>query len=171
MRYSLLPVALAALAAANPVPQDLDWDAIEALDPIPTPSIPIVDAAAQATIVAYTASLAVSAVSADIAASGLSSADKRSIQKRGVAATSPDTDTGFLADERYADAATSAPTPSGYVQAFSNLQASNNAYGYMGYTVLDTYDTNLCASKCNAIDGCSSFNLCESGHLKLEFQL
>lgn len=173
MRSSfIIPAALAAMAAANPVPQDLDWDAIDALEPVATPSIPIVDASAYATTVAYTASLVASTVSAQIAASGLSTADlvgtddsddstasKRSIQKRGVAATSPDTDVAFAADTRYSSAALAASTPSGYTQTFQNLNASNNAFGYMGYTVLDSYDTVGCASQCNAISGCESFNL------------
>ena len=42
---------------------------------------------------------------------------------------------------------------------FTNLNVSNNAYGYMGYTSLSTYDTEKCAAKCNAINGCMSFNL------------
>jgi hypothetical protein len=29
----------------------------------------------------------------------------------------------------------------------------------MGYTVLTSYDTSLCASKCDKIDGCAAFNL------------
>ncbi|KAF1354582.1 hypothetical protein BDV97DRAFT_374662 [Delphinella strobiligena] len=177
MRSSfIIPAALAAMAAASPVPQDLDWDAIDALEPVPTPTIPIVDASAYATIVAYTASAAASTVSAQIAASGLSTADlvgtdesddsttskrsiQRSIQKRGVAATSPDTDVAFFADSRYSAAALNASTPSGYTQTFQNLNASNNAFGYMGYTVLSSYDTAGCAAKCDAISGCASFNL------------
>lgn len=74
---------------------------------------------------------------------------------------SPDTVSAFLAYSAYASAASAALTPSGYVNTFTNLQASNNAYGYLGYTALSSYDSNLCASKCNAIKGCSAFNLCK----------
>lgn len=160
MRFTLIPMAFAAFAVANPLPQGLDWAAIDALDAIPTPTQPIVNAAAHASTVSYTPSAAASAVSASIAASGTSSADKRSIVERGIAPTSPDTDVAFLADTRYSSAAGSASTPSGYTQTFQNLNASSNAYGYMGYTVLNSYDSGLCGSKCDAIDGCASFNLC-----------
>ena len=52
-----------------------------------------------------------------------------------------------------------AAVPMGYTQAFSDLQASSQAYGYMGYAVLTRYDSNVCAAKCNAINGCIAFNL------------
>jgi len=165
MRSSfVIPAALAAIAVANPLPQDFDWDAIDGLDPIPSVSIPIVDPAAQATTVAYTPAVAASTISAAIVASGTSAADdtsakKRGVEERGAAPTSTDTPEYFLANPVYSSAAVSAPVPTGYTQQFSNLNASNNAYGYMGYTVLSQYDTTLCASKCNAIDGCASFNL------------
>ncbi|KAI4733422.1 glycoside hydrolase, partial [Aureobasidium sp. EXF-8845] len=55
--------------------------------------------------------------------------------------------------------ASAAATPSGYTQAFKNLNASNNAYGYLGFTNLASYDSEKCASKCNAISGCAAFNL------------
>lgn len=170
MRSFLIPAAFAAFAIANPTPQELDWDAIDALDPVPTASIPIVDAAAQATTISYSAALAASTISANIAASGISTADssdststsdKRGLIKRtDYTVNDPDTDIAFSAYAPFADAANNADVPSGYTQTFTNLNASNNAFGYMGYTVLDSYDTDLCASKCNAIDGCASFNLC-----------
>lgn len=72
---------------------------------------------------------------------------------------SPDTASAFLAYGPFASSANSAPTPTGYNLAFKNLQAENNALGYLGYTLLDTYDTNLCASKCNEIYGCNAFNI------------
>ncbi|KAJ4408079.1 hypothetical protein N0V91_003427 [Didymella pomorum] len=72
---------------------------------------------------------------------------------------SPDTASAFLAYAPFASLASAAPTPTGYNLAFKNLQAENNALGYMGFTLLDTYDTNLCASKCNEIYGCNAFNI------------
>jgi hypothetical protein len=42
---------------------------------------------------------------------------------------SPDTASAFLAYSSLSSIALSAPTPSNYAQAFSNLQAENNAYG------------------------------------------
>lgn len=33
------------------------------------------------------------------------------------------------------------------------------SYGYLGFTNLASYDSEKCASKCNAISGCAAFNL------------
>ena len=74
---------------------------------------------------------------------------------------SPDTASAFLAYGPFASSASAAPTPNGYSLAFKNLQAENNALGYMGFTLLDTYDTQLCAKKCDAIYGCNAFNIGE----------
>lgn len=32
----------------------------------------------------------------------------------------------------------------------------------MGFSILDTYDSELCGSRCDSVKGCSSFNLCKS---------
>ena len=73
----------------------------------------------------------------------------------------PDTASAFLALSAFSSSASSAPTPSGYTNAFRNLQGSSQAYGYMGYDVLSSYDTNKCAQKCNAKSGCLAFNICK----------
>ncbi|KAI5236656.1 hypothetical protein E4T43_08509 [Aureobasidium subglaciale] len=72
---------------------------------------------------------------------------------------SPDSASAFLLNTDLASVASSAPTPSGYNNVFTNLQKSNSAYGYLGYTTLQKYDTQLCASKCSAMKGCQSFNI------------
>ncbi|KAI1814990.1 hypothetical protein GGS20DRAFT_366906 [Poronia punctata] len=71
----------------------------------------------------------------------------------------PDTAQAFLAYEEFSVTAISAPLPSGYYQTFKNLKASNSAYGYSGFSTLDTYDTEECARRCNNIDSCSGFNI------------
>ncbi|KAF2469823.1 uncharacterized protein BDR25DRAFT_39938 [Lindgomyces ingoldianus] len=71
----------------------------------------------------------------------------------------PDTSYAFLNSPQLASAASFAPTPSNYTQAFRNLHASSSAYGFLGYIALDSYDTNLCASKCNEQDGCLAINI------------
>ncbi|KAJ8110729.1 hypothetical protein OPT61_g6499 [Boeremia exigua] len=73
--------------------------------------------------------------------------------------SSPDTDSAFLADSYYSQAANAANTPLGFNSVFSNTQASPNAPGYLGFTLMDTYDVQTCADKCNAITGCTSFNV------------
>jgi hypothetical protein len=52
---------------------------------------------------------------------------------------SPDTASAFLDYAVFKSAASSAPVPIRYSQMFTNLQASNNAYGYMGNSTLKTY--------------------------------
>ncbi|KAH0395470.1 hypothetical protein KCU89_g10297, partial [Aureobasidium melanogenum] len=65
----------------------------------------------------------------------------------------------FLANPVYANAANSAAAPAGYVQTFKNLNASSSAYGYLGFSNLQSYSPQTCATKCNAIKGCMGINL------------
>ncbi|KAJ2992055.1 hypothetical protein NUW58_g2302 [Xylaria curta] len=71
----------------------------------------------------------------------------------------PDTDVAFLVYGDFKSAAEGAPTPTGYYQTFKNLKGSNSAYGYSGYSTLDSYDTAECARRCNNVDSCSGFNI------------
>ncbi|KAI0403616.1 hypothetical protein F4802DRAFT_288441 [Xylaria palmicola] len=71
----------------------------------------------------------------------------------------PDSPEAFLAYEGFTSAANSAPVPGGYFQTFGNLKGSNSAYGYSGFSTLDTYDTLECARRCNNVDTCSGFNI------------
>ncbi|KAG9512005.1 hypothetical protein KCV07_g9747, partial [Aureobasidium melanogenum] len=176
MRFSLTFPALAANMAAvlaAPQPQDLNINMIVAA-PDPTYS-EAVGVTAQvvtldSTAIAAQATSAVSSVS--IAVSDvLSGTDvaKRDIAKRTACAPQPTgasmysaapTDPSAWASYSvFSSAAAAAPTPAGYTNTFSNLAASNNAYGYLGFTTLQSYDVNTCSQKCNAINGCMSFNL------------
>ena len=133
MRTTIIAAALAAVVVAKPLPQDLAWDVLDTISAIPT-----------------------SAVSA----SGIARRSACVPQPTGAGpATSPDTVAAFAANPVYASAAAQASTPAGYTNAFTNLNASNNAYGYLGYTTLNSYDTALCSSKCDAIVGCEAFNI------------
>ncbi|TIA47536.1 hypothetical protein D6C79_04596 [Aureobasidium pullulans] len=58
-----------------------------------------------------------------------------------------------------ASAANNAAAPAGYTAMFTNLNASNSANQYMGYTLLPSYDVQSCASKCSAITGCNSVDI------------
>ncbi|KAI6086509.1 hypothetical protein F4821DRAFT_238405, partial [Hypoxylon rubiginosum] len=72
----------------------------------------------------------------------------------------PDTDRAFTRNRAFATVATAAPTPTGYNQTFVNLQARSDAFGYLGFVVLDSYDTGQCADLCNDVFlGCQSFNI------------
>jgi hypothetical protein len=72
---------------------------------------------------------------------------------------STDTPAGFLALSDFETAAKGAITPDGYQKTFTNLRASNNANGYLGYTTLPRYDVTACSKRCNAISGCQAFNI------------
>lgn len=84
----------------------------------------------------------------------------------------------FKADPVIASVASAAPTPQGYYQNFKNLGGASSAckytqianirtplliivllVGYLGYTVVKTYDVATCAAKCTAKTGCLAFNI------------
>lgn len=77
-------------------------------------------------------------------------------------ATSPDTDSAFLANTVYSSAATHAPIPTGYSVAWTNAQAAYSGASYLTYKTLDSYDPNVCASFCASVNGCAAFNICKS---------
>lgn len=53
--------------------------------------------------------------------------------------------------------ALTAPTPAGYLLAFSNLTASLSASNYMGLYILQSYDPLACQSLCDQ-NNCAAFN-------------
>ncbi|TIA61102.1 hypothetical protein D6C77_03682 [Aureobasidium pullulans] len=73
--------------------------------------------------------------------------------------TGPGTSSSFLTNPAYSAAANNAATPSGYINTFTNLHASNNADGYQGYTILPAYDIASCANSCTARPSCQAFNV------------
>jgi len=173
MRTTFAAAALVAIAAAKPVPQDFDWAFLDNVSVMPTATIPVVGIQAQATTVAYNPTTASAAVAASVSAVGLSTdaVEKRAIEARSacdaqptgaLSPAQPDTVDTFMNDPRFSSAANGAKTPAGYTNTFTDLSASNNAYGYMGYTTLDSYDVQACSAKCDAINGCASFNICKS---------
>jgi hypothetical protein len=163
-----IPV-VAALAQAGPLVarQSIDFDL---LDSVPDPSIVTVTAGAPATVISYDLAAATASATAAPIADAPSKRVNEGVELQARSACGPqplgqgvvpdgDTVDAFLAYKGFADAATGAAVPSGYVQTYENLKASSSAYGYMGYTALDSYDVALCASKCDAIQGCSGINV------------
>ena len=71
----------------------------------------------------------------------------------------PDTAEAFLTSDSFSQAAISANTPDGYVNTFTNLQASTIAQGYLTYYTLNSYDADQCAAKCHDTADCTSFNI------------
>jgi hypothetical protein len=81
-------------------------------------------------------------------------------QPTGISHTSsPDFDQNFLADQYYSNIASAASPPTGYTEAFKNLQASNNAMGYLGFSLMSSYDTSVCAARCDKVNGCQAVNI------------
>ncbi|KAH0361431.1 hypothetical protein KCU65_g8710, partial [Aureobasidium melanogenum] len=74
-------------------------------------------------------------------------------------ATGPQTPADFLNYPGYSDTALNAPTPPGYTNTFTNLQASSNADGYNGFTILPTYNVSSCAAQCTSRTNCFAFNI------------
>ncbi|KAI4862305.1 hypothetical protein F4820DRAFT_460318 [Hypoxylon rubiginosum] len=73
---------------------------------------------------------------------------------------SPDTDSAFSANAAFSTIAIAAPTPDGYNQTFVNLHARSEAFGYLGFVIVDSYDTAGCADQCDTVfEGCQSFNI------------
>ncbi|PSK46069.1 hypothetical protein B9Z65_5037 [Elsinoe australis] len=169
MRYSqsiaLAGLATLAAAAPAPAPQDIEFDLVYAL-PNPTSSVAL---GATAQVVTYDPTSviqeAIPQITQDPHADGQGSTLRRRAacqQQPAGAKSAPkvaDDPASFKASTDFASAALNAAIPSGYTQTFKNLTASNNAYGYMGYSTLDSYDVQTCASRCSKINGCMSFNI------------
>ncbi|KAF7884858.1 hypothetical protein EAF00_010676 [Botryotinia globosa] len=154
---------------ATPLPQDIDFAMVEAA-PDQVTTGPPVGVTAQS--VAYDALTAIVAATQAVASQSVAISDAANAPKvkrtacqaqpagaTGAPAYASDSPSAFLANPGFSDAASAASTPAGYTQSFQNLKASNNAYGYMCFTTLENYDSEFCASKCSAINGCMAFNL------------
>lgn len=170
MRSFALIAGLAALAVASPMPQDMGDLAAD----LPVPdivSVPI--GAADTDSVAYDPNAAAAAAVAVVLSdpsSDSSVVTKRSLVERaacdpqplGSGPTSPDVaddPTSFQNYAGFSTAATTAQTPSGYVNTFTDKKASVNACGYLTYKTYTSYDVNQAALDCNAIVGCKGFNI------------
>lgn len=70
-----------------------------------------------------------------------------------------DTANDFLGDVFLQQVATTATVPTGFYQTFSKFRGSTSSTKYLTYVELDTYDTNACANKCDAVGGCNGFNI------------
>ncbi|KAI0427542.1 hypothetical protein F5Y09DRAFT_350351 [Xylaria sp. FL1042] len=163
---TLIFQTLVSLAGASPLqPRQLLDFAL--LDSAPQPSVHSMAIDEQPHTVSYDLPAATQAATATPLP--VQAATKRSIDARddscsplpsGAGATPvPDTASAFLAYADFATAANGASTPGGYYQTFQNLQGSNSAYGYSGYSTLDSYDTAECARRCDGIDSCLGFNI------------
>jgi hypothetical protein len=73
--------------------------------------------------------------------------------------STPDSAAGFVSDSYYHDQALSASTPSGWVRAFTGLNASNSAEKCLGFTLLSSYDVQACANRCATLPSCDSINI------------
>lgn len=160
---ALLAHQVSAFPAASP--QELDFDAISALPPAPTYTM---SAAARSQSIEIDTASIMSSVYQAIATRSASDMTVDKVKRdacsplpTGVASIAANqTVNDFMANEQIIDAAISALTPDGYEQVFQNMNGSTNAYYYLGYTLLDSYDTASCAAKCSSTKLCQSFNIC-----------
>ncbi|KAI1177844.1 hypothetical protein F4777DRAFT_587062 [Nemania sp. FL0916] len=162
---TLLLNTLVSLAGASPLrPRQLLNFGLLDSTPDPTLHVPSIEEQP------HTVSFDLPAATQEAVANPLPATTKRGIEARTNDACSsldagsgpiptPDSSDSFLAFDEFATAANSASVPSGYYQTFANLQGSNSAYGYSGFSTLETYDTAECASRCNNVDSCSGFNI------------
>lgn len=156
-RAQLVPLLFSGVAVAAPRPQDIPFDlAIAAPDPTYTISV----GAVSQSVVYDTASIiseatAVSSMTVavtDVVSSAIATAtdpvstlarraDCAALPKvtNDAPAYSPDAASAFLAQTAFAATASAAPTPSGYDVAFIGMNASSQAYGYLGFINLPTY--------------------------------
>jgi hypothetical protein len=174
MRLSLaFPAVAAGLAAALAAPQNFDIDMVNAApDPTYTQDVGVTAQVVtyDSTAVAAQVTSAVSSVSVEVSdvLSG-TAVVKREMAKRTACAVQPTGAPSYTAAPTdpsawasysvFSSAAASATAPAGYTNQFTNLAASNNAYGYLGFSTLQSYDVDACSKKCDAVNGCLSFNL------------
>ncbi|KAH7393273.1 hypothetical protein BKA64DRAFT_709623 [Cadophora sp. MPI-SDFR-AT-0126] len=165
---AVLPVALLSLAMAAPVaePQDIDFDAYEAIEIVPDATAPIgafVPAANtydQDSAIEEAVASAIDPADPDLTKRGNCLAAPPG---NGPVTSSPDTAEAFLANPVYSSAALGAATPPGWflVDGYKNLHASAASPTYMTYTSssLTSYDPAKCAAICASKTGCTSFNI------------
>lgn len=150
--------ALFALAAATPLPapQDLDFTLLNALSHVvpcnPNPSTVLRAALSHITT---SASTTIELPQPNLKRTACEPQPSGATGAPSVA----DSPAAFTANAAFASMASAAPIPSGYAQMYENLDASNNANGYMGYTTLQSYDVEACAADCTGMYGCLSFNI------------
>lgn len=180
MKNTLIISVLVTIVAANPVarPQFVDfYSVVTSAGPPPVVTMAV---GAYSQIVYWNPSSVAAAAAAEITSDPVmqysysaSASSGDGLYKRATATAcatqlvgygpkpTVDTPSAFLAYKPFAAAASAAAVPEGYEQTFENLNASNNAYGYMGYTTLMSYNASLCSSQCDDIFGCSAFNICK----------
>lgn len=159
---SVVSVALLGFAAAAPVaePQDIDFDAYNAIPNAPDITAPV-------GVVPQVVDYSPAGAAASAAAASISDLSKRGSclpEPAGNYPTvTPDDPTDFLANPAFATAAESAVAPPGYflAEGYQNLQASASDPSYLTYvsSQLTSYDPATCAALCTNIAGCVSFNI------------
>ncbi|KAL5414066.1 hypothetical protein PMIN03_003417 [Paraphaeosphaeria minitans] len=65
----------------------------------------------------------------------------------------------FLYDEKMTSPSKNAPTPAQWTRSFQGLNASSTGDNYLGYEILDSYDTFACADHCTEKNECQSINI------------
>ncbi|KAF2242981.1 hypothetical protein BU26DRAFT_123634 [Trematosphaeria pertusa] len=171
MRSTLIAAsALCGLAAAAPRPQEINVAAAEEL-PLPTVlGAPL--AATNTPAVTYDPTAAASSAAAAVSTAPADpSSRRRAMKKRDACQQQPggfgpvpgdgSVEAYLAEDSILASAAQGASTPSGYINAFTDLQGSTQQIGYLTYKTIDSgdYDVKSCADFCDSEKYCLGFNI------------
>jgi hypothetical protein len=172
MRSFALIAGLAALAVASPMPQDLNdaskIDLAVELPSLETVEVPIGSGSVAIPFDPAAAAAAAAQEVADSSSDIVDLPDKRSLEQRAACDPQPaglgpkpatDSSEAFMNFLDFSTAATTATTPSGYVQTFQDQKASLEGCGYMGYSTYATYDVLKASQDCSKITGCKGFNI------------
>jgi hypothetical protein len=158
--------ALAGLAACLPQPQAINFAAVAAA-PAPTVTGPPIFATSNQTSV-YNSPSAASSAAASANATSLNQKRAASVDITAPCAPQPNlngptawpnTVFGFENSPIFASVALYAAAPSGYTRSFANYNGSMTGAGYLGYYSLSSYNVQTCASYCNSVATCLSFNV------------
>jgi hypothetical protein len=179
--FTIITCTLFGFALASPINkrQDLPIDDYNSIPHLPDVAAPAGDVA-PAEVVSYNPTSVASAAAAEATNTNSLTPDVVTVVKReecttrsynGPQVTAPTDDPDsflnyapFAASATAAAQATALPTGYAVVPGFVNLKASIQDSHYLTYTTrgLDDYKPDVCAAKCDAMAGCTAFNICRS---------
>jgi hypothetical protein len=80
-------------------------------------------------------------------------------KSQGAPVMSPDTVAAFSSYTPFQDMSLNSVAQTGYNTVFKNKTSAANVNDYVGLYLMDSYNVEYCAQKCNSVAGCNSFNV------------
>ncbi|PNS19017.1 hypothetical protein CAC42_6112 [Sphaceloma murrayae] len=161
-------MAVVARAVPAPLPQGMDLSLVDAL---PDPTFPA-DLDSPPETITYDPATILAAAAEQITATPSPRDDESTPLSKRQAACAPqapgatgvpvlpfDNPSFFVSNPTFTVPSLRATTPANYTLTFSGLNAASQPYGYLGYTLFQTYDVAACAALCTASPLCLSFNI------------